>query len=69
MPRKSTMARKMSIQKRLHGMDQFQADAIDPEKERWVRGKGGRRFACATEREKGWESGRLNGLRWHTTYE
>ena len=36
MPRKSTIARKMSIQKRLHGMDQFQADAIDPEKERCV---------------------------------
>jgi hypothetical protein len=38
MPRKSTIARKMSIQKRLHGMDQFQADAIDPEKERCVEG-------------------------------
>jgi len=37
MPRKSTMARKMSIQKRLHGMDQFQADAIDPERERMKR--------------------------------
>jgi len=37
MPRKSTIARKMSIQKRLHGMDQFQADAIDPEKERMKR--------------------------------